>query len=62
MEIKEKIEKILAAKNITVEQLAEAVGISPSTLRTAAKGKAGLSKYGVEKLDKYCADNSITIE
>ncbi len=62
MEITEKIEKILAAKNITVEQLAEAVGISPSTLRLAAKGKGSLSKYGVEKLDKYCADNSITLE
>ncbi len=62
MEIKEKIEKILAAKNITVEQLAEEVGISPSTLRTAAKGKTSLSKYGVEKLDKYCADNAVTLE
>ncbi len=62
MEIQEKIEKITAAKNITVEQLAEAVGISPSTLRRAATGKGTLSKYGVEKLDKYCADNSITLE
>ncbi len=62
MEITEKIEKILAAKNITVEQLAEAVGISPSSLRMAAKGKGKLSKYGEEKLDNYCKENSITIE
>ncbi len=62
MENKEKIEKIIAAKGITVEELAAAVGISPSTLRNVAKGKIPLSRYGTEKLDKYCADNNITIE
>ncbi len=62
MEIKEKIEKIMAEKNITVEDLAAAVGISPSTLRGVVKGKGNLSKYGVEKIDKYCADNGIKFE
>ncbi len=62
METQQQIEKILAAKGISVEELAAAVGISPSSLRTAAKGKTSLSKYGVEKLDKYIADNGISLD
>ncbi len=62
MEIKEKIEKVMAAAGLTAEQFAEAVGLSPSSVRSVLAGRGTISKYGVEKIDKYIADNNITIE
>ncbi len=62
MEVKEKIEKIMAEKNLSVAELAQAVGVSQGSLNMVLKGKSSLSKYGVEKIDKYCADNGIAVD
>jgi len=60
MDIKEQIENIISVKNLSVEELAEEVGISASVLRNALKGKGSVSKYGKEKIEKYCEENGIS--
>jgi len=62
MDLKELIEKIMAEKNLNVEELSKEIGISASVLRNVLKSKGEISKYGREKLDKYCADNGISKE
>ncbi len=62
METKTIIEKILEAKKFTVKELSDEVGISESSLNGVLKGRGIVSKYGVEKLNKSCADNGISLE
>ncbi len=62
MEVKEKIEKIMSEKNMTVEDLAAAIGVSASSLRLVLKDKGIVSKYAVEKIDKYAADNGVAFD
>lgn len=62
MELKERIERIMFEKNLSVEELAKEVGLSVSVLRNVLKGKGTLSKYGKDKLDAYCADNGVSGE
>ncbi len=62
METKSLIEKILESKGITAKELSAAVGISESSINGVLKGRGIISKYGVEKLNKYCLDNGIKAE
>lgn len=55
----EKINKIMEVKGMTADEAADALGISRSSISSYLKGKGILSKYGVEKVDKYCEENGI---
>ncbi len=62
MEPKSLVEKILEVKDITVKELSAEVGITESSLKAVLNGRGGISKYGVEKLNKYCSENGIETE
>ncbi len=61
MEAKKVIETILNA-GVSVEELSAESGISASSLRGVLKGHGVISKYGIEKLKKYCEEKNISLE
>jgi len=61
MKVKKQIEAILET-GVTVEELANEVGISKFSLRSVLGGRGVISKYGIEKLTKYCTEKNIPIQ
>ncbi len=62
MEQQEKVTKLLEKTGMSVQDLAKAIGVTSGSLNLVAKGKSKLSSQGEAKLDKYIADNNITLE
>jgi len=61
MKVKKQIEAILET-GVTVEELAAESGISQSSLRSVLRGHGVISKYGIEKLTKYCTEKNIPLQ